>query len=83
MCVGKRGQQAKRMDIKTFKRRLRDEGEMFESKKGARALPADRDTKSFNSNSTTGSKRIVNYQISTKSSNSNSTKGSKLVVHYY
>ena len=41
MCVAKRGQQAKRVDVKTFKRRSRDEEEMFESKEGARALPAD------------------------------------------
>ena len=41
MCVAKRGQQAKRVDVKAFKRRLRDEEEMFESKEGARALPAD------------------------------------------
>ena len=37
MCVAKQGQQAKRMDVKTLKRRFRNEGEMFESKKGARA----------------------------------------------
>ena len=41
MCVAKRGQQAKRVDDKTFKWRLRDEQEMFESKEGARALLAD------------------------------------------
>ena len=41
MCVAKRGQQAKRVDVKTCKRRWKDEEEMFESKEGARALPAD------------------------------------------
>ena len=41
MCVAKLGQQAKRMDVKTFKRRCRGEEIMFESKKGTRALPAD------------------------------------------
>ena len=41
MCAAKRGQQAKRMDVKTFKRRLGDEEEMFELTKGARALLAD------------------------------------------
>ena len=41
MCVATRGQQAKRMDVQTFKIRFRVEEEMFESKRGARALPAD------------------------------------------
>ena len=41
MCVAKRDQQAKRVDAKTFKRRSSNEEEMFESKEGARALPAD------------------------------------------
>ena len=41
MCVAERGQQAKRLDVKTFKRGLRDEEEMLESIEGARALPAD------------------------------------------
>ena len=41
MCAAKRGQQAKRLDVTTFKKRFKDEGEMFESKEGARALPAD------------------------------------------
>ena len=35
------GQQAKREDVKTFKRRLRNVREMFEYKEGARALLAD------------------------------------------
>jgi hypothetical protein len=33
--VAKRGQQAKRVDVKTFKKRLGDEEEMFESNPNA------------------------------------------------